>query len=135
MPIGVTSFNQIRDINGYVSDAFAGNPISDINQCFTLTATDAKTGTAPTANCSSFTVIITVSPGADVFFLPEAAPDLAAPDGTVTSVEYQLINNRLITQMVPNQAYQFLYNSTPTAGLAVTVHMAYYANITDNQLI
>ena len=135
MAFGVTSFNQIRDINGYVSDAFAGNVVSTINECFTLTATTVTTGTAPTTSADSYTVVITVSPGADVFFLPASAPTLVAPSGTVTAVKYQMINDRLMTQMKSGQAFQFLYNSTPTAGETVTVHLAYYANITDNSLI
>lgn len=135
MPVGITSFNQIRDINGYMSDAFAGNPVSIVNQCFTLTATDVTTGTAPVVNAGNLTAVITVSPGADVFFLPASTPTLVAPSGTVTAVKYQMINDRLITNMTSGQAFQFLYNSTPVSGDTVTVHIAYYANINDSNLL
>lgn len=134
MTIGVTSFNQIRDINGYVSDAFAGNVVSTINQCFTLTATDDTSVTVPLSGATTYTTIITVSPGADVFFLPNGG-SLTGPDGTPAAVSYQLINNRFVTQLKPGQVVKFLYNSTPVDSLTVTVHMAFYANIADNNLL
>lgn len=126
MVMGVTSFKQIRDINGYVGNTTGGLPVSVINQCFTLTATDITTGTAPLSGADGYAVVITVTQGADVFFLPAATPTVAVPGGTVTDVLYQLINHEFITSMVPGQAFQFLYENSNVADQTVTVHLAYY---------
>lgn len=130
MVIGVTSLNQIRDMNGYVTNLLNGVPFSVMNQYFTLTQGTVKSVTVPNSGAFSYVAVFTYTLGADVWVQPLASPSLTAPDGTVTTTTAQL--NPGIRIVTPGEVLQILYENVTSSGAVVSVGIAYYSLAADN---
>jgi len=124
--MSITKLNQIRDINGYITQENNGLPFSLENQYFTLTVSTVKSVTVPSGNTKSYTAYFEYSDGADVWVLPASSPTLTAPSGTVTATLAQL--NPKVRTVLPGQSIQILYANTDSGVTTVSVGISYYAN-------